>query len=130
MLTKLYSSLPDGYCGDEDNGQTSAWYVFSSLGFYPVTPGIDQYVIGSPLFKKATLKLQNGNKMVLEAPNNSAENFYIDNVQVNRKEHPKNYFDYTTIQNGGHIQFNLSEEPNLDWASKSSDVPYSYSKEN
>ena len=76
VLTNLYSATPDGYCGDEDNGQTSAWYVFSSLGFYPVTPGVDQYVIGSPLFDKAILTLENGNKFTILTENNSNENWH------------------------------------------------------
>ena len=76
-MDRLYSSKPDGYCGDEDNGQTSAWYVFSAMGFYPVCPASDQYVIGSPLFRKATVKLENGKKIVIEAPDNAPENRYI-----------------------------------------------------
>jgi len=67
-MNKLYNYLPDGYCGDEDNGQTSAWYVFSAMGFYPVTPGTNEYVIGSPMFNKITLQFENGKNLVIEAP--------------------------------------------------------------
>lgn len=86
VLTKLYAATPDGYCGDEDNGQTSAWYVFSSLGFYPVTPGVAQYVIGAPLFTKAELSLENGKKIVINAPNNYKESKYIKSMQI-RENH-------------------------------------------
>ena len=82
VMEKLYFPTPDGYAGDEDNGQTSAWYVFSALGMYPVTPGVNEYVIGSPLFDKATLTLENGKQLVLRATNNTTENVYIDNMSV------------------------------------------------
>lgn len=62
-MNRLYLPTPDGYCGDEDNGQTSAWYVFTALGFYPVCPGSDQYVLGAPYFKKVTLQLENGKNL-------------------------------------------------------------------
>ena len=86
VLDKLYNYTPDGYCGDEDNGQTSAWYVFSALGFYPVTPGTDQYVFGSPLFNKVTLSFENGKKLVIEAPGNSKENVYVQDIKLNGKK--------------------------------------------
>lgn len=82
VLTKLYQPTPDGYCGDEDNGQTSAWYVFSSLGFYSVTPATDEYIIGSPLFKKATLHLENGNTFTINANNNSKSNYFIQSITL------------------------------------------------
>ena len=80
IMEKLYSATPDGYCGDEDNGQTSAWYIFSALGFYPVCPGTDQYIIGTPLFKEAKLHLENGKCLTIEAKNNSATNKYIRSI--------------------------------------------------
>lgn len=127
VLTKLYAATPDGYCGDEDNGQTSAWYVFSALGFYPVTPGVDQYVIGSPLFKKATLHLQNGNTFQIDAKNNSETNFYIQSATLNGKEYSNSYINFEAIQNGGRLDFKLSDTSNKNWGSKSENVPYSYS---
>jgi len=129
VLTKLYAATPDGYCGDEDNGQTSAWYVFSALGFYPVTPATDQYVIGSPLFKKATLSLANGKKFTISAENNSAENFYIQSTTLNGVNYTNNYINYKDIQNGGEFIFNLDKNPNLNWGSQPTDVPYSLSLE-
>ena len=83
VMNRMYTSAPDGYCGDEDNGQTSAWYVFSALGLYPVCPGTDEYVLGAPLFRKATLHFENGNDWVLSAPENSEVNRYIDQMLVN-----------------------------------------------
>ena len=129
VLTKLYAATPDGYCGDEDNGQTSAWYVFSSLGFYPVTPGADEYVIGSPLFKKATIHLQNGNKFTIKAKDNSVENFYIQSANLNGKDYSNSYLNFEDIQKGGELQFNLGNTPNKNWGSKLENVPYSLSNE-
>ncbi len=129
VLNKLYSSNPDGYCGDEDNGQTSAWYVFSSLGFYPVTPGVDQYVIGCPLFKKATIKLENGNTFEINGNNISKENFYIQSASLNGKDYNNTYLNYDDIQNGGKLSFELGNMPNKDWGSLSENLPYSLNLE-
>ncbi len=129
VLTNLYSATPDGYCGDEDNGQTSAWYVFSSLGFYPVTPGTDQYVIGSPLFDKATIKLENGNNFTITADNNDTENYYIQSTSLNGKNYPHNYIVFDDIQNGGEFIFNLDDKPNKNWGSQPENAPYSLSRE-
>jgi predicted alpha-1,2-mannosidase len=127
VLTKLYAPTPDGYCGDEDNGQTSAWYVFSALGFYPVTPGVDQYVIGSPLFKKATLYLENGKKFQIDAKNNSKDNFYIQSATLNGDAYFNSFINFDAIQKGGRLEFNLDKKPNKDWGSKNENVPYSLS---
>jgi len=127
VLTNLYAATPDGYCGDEDNGQTSAWYVFSSLGFYPVTPGADQYVIGSPLFDKATIQLENGESFTISAENNSDKNFYIESTRLNGKNHPQNYILFDDIRKGGTFTFKMSDRPNKDWGSQPEDVPYSLS---
>ncbi|MDL2256497.1 GH92 family glycosyl hydrolase, partial [Parabacteroides sp. OttesenSCG-928-K15] len=91
VMNRMYTPGPDGYCGDEDNGQTSAWYVFSALGFYPVCPGTDQYVMGAPLFRKATLHLENGNTFEINAPQNNAKNIYIESMRLNGKTYTKNY---------------------------------------
>jgi predicted alpha-1,2-mannosidase len=127
VLTKLYSATPDGYCGDEDNGQTSAWYVFSALGFYPVTPGVDEYVIGSPLFDRATLHLQNGNSFTINAENNSANTPYIQSASVNGLDYNKSFIKFDDIQKGGSINFTMGETPNKKWASSKESVPYSLS---
>lgn len=127
VLTKLYTPTPDGYCGDEDNGQTSAWYVFSALGFYPVTPGVDEYVIGSPLFKKATLHLENGNQFEILAKNNTPKNTYINAVQLNGKIYENTFFKFADIQNGGKVAFEMRDTPNKNWGNKSENAPYSMS---
>nr|WP_314898066.1 GH92 family glycosyl hydrolase [uncultured Flavobacterium sp.] len=129
VLTKLYAATPDGYCGDEDNGQTSAWYVFSSLGFYPVTPGVNQYVIGSPLFKKAIIHLENGNTFEIDAKNNSKSNFYIQSASLNGKGYFNSFLNFEDIQKGGKLEFQLGDNPNKDWGSKPENVPYSLSNE-
>ncbi|SNR43612.1 alpha-1,2-mannosidase, putative [Lutibacter agarilyticus] len=129
VLMNLYSATPDGYCGDEDNGQTSAWYVFSALGFYPVTPGVNQYVIGSPLFKKATLQLENGNVFTISSENNSNKNFYIQSIRLNGEKYNNNFLQYETIQNGGEIIFELGSYPNKNWGNQPVNAPYSLSLE-
>ncbi len=129
VLDRMYTANPDGYCGDEDNGQTSAWYVFSALGFYPVCPGADEYAIGAPLFKKATITLGNGNKVVIEAPDNSAENFYVDGIRVNGKEWSKNYFVHSDLAKGATIKFAMSDKENTKRGTKAEDYPYSFSNE-
>lgn len=128
VMNQMYTPEADGYCGDEDNGQTSAWYVFSALGFYPVCPGSDQYILGSPLFKKATLHFENGNSTVIEAPNNSDANVFVDKVSINGFDYTKNYFQHTQLQSGGNIQFKMSAQPNKTRGTQDADLPYSYSR--
>lgn len=130
VLTKLYSATPDGYCGDEDNGQTSAWYVFSAMGFYPVTPGVDQYVIGSPLFDQVELHLENGNTFKISSKNNNKDHFYIDAMELNGKDYQNTFINYNDIQNGGEIIFNMSATPNTNLGTKAENKPYSISTEN
>lgn len=127
VMDRLYTDRPDGYCGDEDNGQTSAWYVFSALGFYPVTPGTDEYVIGAPLFKKATLHFENGNTLVIEAPQNSKDNLYINKMTFNGKEYTRNVFKHTDLQKGGVIQVDMTASPNKNRGTEDCDMPYSFS---
>ena len=129
VLDKLYSYQADGYCGDEDNGQTSAWYVFSSMGFYPVTPGTDEYVIGSPQFKKIILELENGNTFVISAPNNAKENVYVDGVTLNGKSYNKNFIKHADILNGGEINFTMSDKPNKTRGITPESYPYSMTNE-
>jgi len=126
-MKKLYAATPDGYCGDEDNGQTSAWYVFSALGFYPVTPAVDEYVIGSPLFKKATIYLENGRKIQLIAEDNSNENIYIKSVELNDKKYTQNFFKHSELMKGAKIEFNMNNKPNKNRGTKQEDRPYSLS---
>ena len=129
IMDKLYTSAPDGYCGDEDNGQTSAWYVFSALGFYPVCPGTDQYVIGTPLFKQAKLHLENGKTVTIEANNNSKENCYIRSMKVNGKNYTHNYLTHEQLLNGANIRYVMSGTPNKQRGTEEADAPYSFSKE-
>lgn len=128
IMDNLYSSEADGLCGDEDNGQTSAWYVFSALGMYPVTPGSMQYVLGSPLFKKVILSLENGNTFIIHAPNNSASHVYIDKCRLNRKEYSKNYLEHSDIMKGGRIEFVMSAKANKNRGIKKEDAPFSVSR--
>lgn len=128
-MNRMYQPTPDGYCGDEDNGQTSAWYVFSAMGFYPVAPATDQYVLGAPLFKKMTIQLENGNTLEINAPNNSADNKYIKSVTVDGKDYSKNWLSHKEIMKGMTIDFEMSDTPNKNRGTKSQDFPYSLSNE-
>jgi predicted alpha-1,2-mannosidase len=128
VLGKLYNYTPDGYCGDEDNGQTSAWYVFSALGFYPVTPGTDQYVFGSPLFNKATLNFENGNELIIEAPGNSKENLYVQNIKLNERSVNRNYITHSELQKGGKLVFKMGPEPEKIRGTEQETYPYSMSR--
>jgi predicted alpha-1,2-mannosidase len=130
VMKKLYSATPDGYCGDEDNGQTSAWYVFSALGFYPVTPGVPQYVLGSPLFDKVTMHLQNGNSFNIEARNNNHENYYIKSVKLNEANYNNTWIDYNDIQKGGKLIFKMNDKPNKDFGVSNLSKPFSLSNDN
>ena len=127
VMNKMYTPGPDGYCGDEDNGQTSAWYVFSALGFYPVAPGTTQYVLGAPLFKKATIHFENGNNLVINAPNNSDKNIYIESMTFNGKNYTKNYLDHNDLFKGGVIDFKMGDKPNMNRGINPEDMPYSFS---
>ncbi|MDZ7606428.1 MAG: GH92 family glycosyl hydrolase [Cyclobacteriaceae bacterium] len=111
IMDDLYKPTPDGYCGDEDNGQMSAWYVFSSMGFYPVTPGHPSYVLGSPLFRKITLRLPNGNTFIVEAPDNSEENIYVQKAELNGSRYEKNWISHEDILKGGKLTFYMDNKP-------------------
>ncbi|PVY43731.1 GH92 family glycosyl hydrolase [Pontibacter virosus] len=128
-MDRMYTPAPDGYCGDEDNGQTSAWYVFSALGFYPVTPATDQYVLGAPLFKKATLQLENGKQLVISAPENSADNKYINSMRLNGKSYDKNWLSHSELLKGAAIDFQMTNSPNKQRGTKEGAYPYSLSRE-
>jgi predicted alpha-1,2-mannosidase len=129
VLEKLYNYTPDGYCGDEDNGQTSAWYVFSALGFYPVTPGTDQYVFGSPLFNNVTLSFENGKKLIIQSPENSSENIYVRDITLNNKKVQTNYITHSQLTNGGKLRFKMSASPEKTRGIAESAYPYSMSTE-
>jgi predicted alpha-1,2-mannosidase len=127
VLEKLYNYTPDGYCGDEDNGQTSAWYVFSALGFYPVTPGTDQYVFGSPLFDRVSLNFENGKKLVINAHGNSRENVYVKDIRLNKKGLNRNYIRHSELQKGGVLQFTMQSTPNEKRGISEETYPFSMS---
>ncbi len=124
-MNRMYLPTPDGYCGDEDNGQTSAWYVFSAMGFYPVTPAVNQYVIGAPLFKKTTIKLENGKTFVIEAPSNSQENLYVHKATLNGKKLEQNWISHEDILKGGKLKFDMGASPNQNRGTQESAAPYS-----
>lgn len=126
-LDRMYLPTPDGYCGDEDNGQTSAWYVFSAMGFYPVCPATNEYVIGAPLFKKVTISLENGKKVVINAPENNAENKYIKTASVNGKPYTKNWISHSALMDGLTIDFEMAPTPNKKRGINKEDFPYSFS---
>jgi len=128
-MNKLYKATPDGYCGDEDNGQTSAWYVFSAMGFYPVCPAAGQYVLGAPLFNKVTLTLENGKQVIINAPKNSAVNKYVNTLNYNGKPYDLNYLDHKTLLQGAVLNFDMSVKPNKQRGTKEADFPYSLSNE-
>lgn len=125
VMNRLYWPTPDGYCGDEDNGQTSAWYVFTALGFYPVCPGSDQYVVGAPYFSKVTISLENGKTLEINAADNSDENRYIQALKFNGKRYTKNYLDHVDLLKGGRLNFKMGAEPQKDRGVSKSDAPYS-----
>ena len=129
VMDRLYSATPDGYCGDEDNGQTSAWYVFSALGFYSVCPASDEYAIGSPLFPKAEITLENGRKIVIDAKGNSPENRYIASMKINGRDWTHNYLKYGDLTSGARIVFNMSPDPDTSRGTSDEDKPYSFSTE-
>lgn len=129
-MNKLYKATPDGYCGDEDNGQTSAWYVFSALGFYPVCPADGQYVLGAPLFKKAIIHLENGATITINAPKNSAETRYVQTLKVNGKYWKKNWLHHQELIKGAVLDFGMSAAPNKTRGTGVADRPFSLSAAN
>ena len=111
VMDRLYKAQPDGYCGDEDNGQTSAWYVFSALGFYPVCPGADEYAVGAPLFRRATIHLENGAKIEIDAPENSPANRYVGKMSVDGKPLAEPFLRYSELKEGATLRFDMQAEP-------------------
>ena len=129
VMDKLYNYTPDGYCGDEDNGQTSAWYVFSAMGFYPACPGTDQYIIGSPLFNRMTVEMPGGKTLDIIAEGNGNKAVYVGDITFNGKAYADNYFTHDALQKGGKIIFSMSAEPNKYRGTRSESYPYSMSRE-
>ena len=127
VMNRMYKPTPDGYCGDEDNGQTSAWYVFSALGFYPVCPGSGQYVVGAPLVRKAVITLENGNKITIQAENNNKNNRYIQRMMMNGKDYTRNYLKHDDLIKGGSLNFKMGDKPNKKRGIMPQDAPYSMS---
>lgn len=123
-MDRMYAPTPDGYCGDEDNGQTSAWYVFSALGFYPVTPGVNQYVVGTPLFRKATVELENGKRVTINA---RGEGRYVDRLAVKGRAIERNWLGHDELLQGATLDFTMSKQPNKLRGVKAADAPYSFS---
>ncbi|MEK6480228.1 GH92 family glycosyl hydrolase [Catalinimonas sp. 4WD22] len=128
IMNKLYTPHPDGYCGDEDNGQTSAWYVFSAMGFYPVTPGTQQYVLGSPIFEKVTLHLPNGKTFMIDAEGNEMDTPYIEEASLNGQIYTHNYIEHEKILKGGTLELEMSEQPAKDRGTDAEDFPFSMKK--
>jgi predicted alpha-1,2-mannosidase len=125
VMNRFYTPEPDGLCGDEDNGQTSAWFVFSAMGMYSVCPGQPEYALGSPLFDKVTLNLENGKRFIIQANNNLPENVYVDKATLNGKTYTRNFLRHEDIRKGGEIIFDMSREPNLKRGTSLKDRPYS-----
>lgn len=131
VMERMYSPTPDGYCGDEDNGQTSAWYVFSALGFYPVAPGSGEYVIGTPIFDKATLTFDNGKQTVIETKSvGDGDAIYIQDIEVDGKPYTPTYFKLDDLKSGKHITIKKGDKPNTAWGKEEKDYPYSFSRNN
>lgn len=126
-MDRMYNSSPDGYCGDEDNGQTSAWYIFSAMGFYPVTPASDQYVLGAPLFKKVTVNLENGKKIEIDAAQNSATNKYVKDLLYNGKSYPNTWLSHNELMKGAKLNFVMQDKPNEKRGVDPKTFPYSVS---
>ena len=125
VMDRLYAATPDGYCGDEDNGQTSAWYVFSAMGFYPVCPGSGQYVVGAPYFKSVKVNLENGKTIDIQSDGNGC---YVDGMTLNGNAYNRNYLNMKDLTQGASVKFSLSEQPNKQRGTLAEDAPYSFSK--
>lgn len=117
IMETMYSARPDGLSGNEDCGQMSAWYVLSALGFYPVAPGSTQYVLGSPLFERATIRLENGREFVIRA-SGVARGPYVQRVRLNGADHPGPSLDHAAVAAGGELSFELGERPNTEWGTR------------
>ena len=129
IFERFYKPKPGGLCGNDDCGQMSAWYLGSVMGFYPVCPGTDEYIIGTPLFKSAKLHLENGKTITIKADNNQLDNRYIKEMKVNGKSQTRNFLTHDQLIKGANIQFQMSPVPNKQRGTTEKDVPYSLSFE-
>ncbi|MDR0536532.1 MAG: GH92 family glycosyl hydrolase [Tannerellaceae bacterium] len=124
IMREFYTSKPDGLCGNDDCGQMSAWYVFNAMGFYPFCPGTNQYLLGSPIFDRITMKLENGKQFVIVCKNQSDKNIYIQSVELNGRTHTKSYISYDDLKDGGEIIFTMGSKPNLQFGANEDDRPH------
>jgi predicted alpha-1,2-mannosidase len=129
-MSRLYNATENGYPGDEDQGQTSSWYILSAIGIYSVCPGTDQYVISSPIFQKVTITLENGKKFVIQSDKNSPRNVYIQNGRLNGKLYTKHYVTYANITNGGNLHYEMGPQPALNRGVATEDKPFSLTQIN
>ncbi len=127
IMNTMYKPNPHGLCGNDDCGQMSAWYIFSALGFYPVTPGSSEYVIGSPGVNEATIYMENGKTFKIISENLSKENIYINEVKLNGININRSFITHSEIINGGELRFVMSDKPNKNWAVDKTSMPYSMS---
>lgn len=128
IISTMYKPEPHGLCGNDDCGQMSAWYIFSVMGFYPVAPGSNQYVIGSPFVNEAVIKFENGNEFYIEARDLNKENIYIDKVVLNGQDIDRCYLTHDEIESGGELIFHMISAPNKQWATEIKSMPYSMTK--
>ncbi len=124
IMRELYGPGPDGLCGNEDCGQMSAWYILSSMGFYPVTPGTDEYIIGSPVFERVSINLENGKSFVIHAEHNSKENIYIQSARLNGTAYTRTFLSHADIMAGGELVFEMGNQKNEEWGVHDSDIPH------
>jgi predicted alpha-1,2-mannosidase len=123
IMNEMYHDQPDGLSGNEDCGQMSAWYVFSAMGFYPVCPGSDHYVIGSPLFDKTNIRLENGKTFTIQTTNSSTENIYIQSAKLNGVVYNKSFIRFEDIADGGILEIEMGKNPNKNWGTADEDIP-------
>ena len=124
IVDEFYTDQPNGLCGNDDAGQMSAWYILSAMGFYPTTPGLEDYVIGSPLFDKITLHLENGNQFIIRTKNGGPKNLYVQSLLLNGKDHAESYFKHHDIVNGGEMVVVMGDKPNEQWGSNPENRPH------
>ena len=129
VMDKFYTAAPDGYCGDEDNGQTSAWYVFSAMGFYPVCPASGEFAVGTPLFKHVKVNMPSGKSFIVNASENSNDNFYIGSMKVNGRVEDRTFLTYDELSAGASVDFAMTPVPNKSRATSAGARPYSFSRE-
>lgn len=125
ICNTMYTDQPDGLCGNEDCGQMSAWYVLSSMGFYPVNPAAGAYVFGSPLFNEAEIELPGGKSFKIVAKNNSPENLYIQSAELDGKPYEKSFITHKDIMKGGVLTLTMGSTPNRDFGAKPENRPKS-----